>query len=196
MKADRRNVMMVAAALTASALPPRWLNAAAAEAKSESVIVDTASGKVRGTRAGGIASFRGIPYGTDTSQHRFQPARAAEPWTGVRDCVAIGHQAPQMEPDEGRRAGAAMNTDFVRQLLAASREGMEVGNEGEDCLVLNVYTPEASRHRRRPVMFWMHGGGFAIGSGGDPQYDGAPLARRGFGQCRTTRPDPRAAVGA
>jgi para-nitrobenzyl esterase len=141
--------------------------------------VATSSGQIRGTRAGGIASFRGIPYGADTSQHRFQPAHAPTPWTGVRDCVAIGHQAPQMEPDDGRRAGAAMNTDFVRALLAATREGMEVGNEGEDCLVLNVYTPEVSRHRRRPVLFWMHGGGFAIGSGGDPQYDGAPLSRRG-----------------
>jgi para-nitrobenzyl esterase len=137
------------------------------------------SGKVRGTRAGGVSSFRGIPYGADTSAHRFQPARAAAPWSEVRDCVKLAHQAPQLEPDAGRAAGAAMNTDFVRQLLAATREGMEVGNEGEDCLVLNVFTPEASRQHKRPVMFWMHGGGFAIGSGGDPQYDGAPLARRG-----------------
>jgi para-nitrobenzyl esterase len=141
--------------------------------------VTIGSGKVRGTRAGGVSSFRGIPYGADTSTHRFQPPRAPDPWLQVRDCVKLGHQSPQLEPDAGRAAGAAMHTDFVRQLLAATREGMEVGNEGEDCLVLNVFTPEASRQHKRPVMFWMHGGGFAIGSGGDPQYDGAPLARRG-----------------
>ena len=141
--------------------------------------VTTSAGAVRGTRTNGVASFRGIPYGADTRTQRFQPARAAAPWTGVRDCVKLGHQAPQLEPDAGRAAGAAMNSDFVRQLLSATREGMEVGNEGEDCLVLNVFTPEASRQHKRPVMFWMHGGGYAIGSGGDPQYDGAPLARRG-----------------
>ena len=141
--------------------------------------VITSAGKVRGTRAAGVSSFRGIPYGADTNVHRFQPARTPEPWMDVRDCVKLGHQSPQLEPDAGRAAGAAMNSDFVRQLLAATREGMEVGNEGEDCLVLNVFTPEASRQHKRPVMFWMHGGGYAIGSGGDPQYDGAPLARRG-----------------
>jgi para-nitrobenzyl esterase len=141
--------------------------------------VATNCGQVRGVRVGGISSFRGIPYGTDTAMHRFQRARAPVPWTGVRDCIAIGHQAPQMEFSAARANPAALNTDFMRELLAATREGMEVGNESEDCLVLNVYTPEPSRRRKRPVMFWMHGGGFAIGSAGDPQYDGAPLARRG-----------------
>jgi para-nitrobenzyl esterase len=139
--------------------------------------VETSTGNVRGRRSRDVSAFLGIPYGTDTSTHRFQPARAPAPWAGVRDCFAIGHQAPQMEPSAG--ANVNMNSDFVRQLLAATREGMEVGNEGEDCLVLNVYTPDASRKRKRPVMFWMHGGGFAIGSAGDPQYSGAPLARRG-----------------
>jgi para-nitrobenzyl esterase len=143
--------------------------------------IETRTGKVRGRRADGVSVFLGIPYGTDTSTHRFQPARAPASWTGVRDCIAIGHQAPQMEFNAAAVSGGGvdMNSDFVRQLLAATRAGMEVGNEGEDCLVLNVYTPDASRRRKRPVMFWMHGGGFAIGSGGDTQYNGAPLARRG-----------------
>jgi para-nitrobenzyl esterase len=83
--------------------------------------VTTSAGTVRGTRTNGVASFRGIPYGADTSAHRFQPARAAEPWTGVRDCVKLGHQSPQLEPDAGRAARAAVNTDFVRQLLSATR---------------------------------------------------------------------------
>jgi para-nitrobenzyl esterase len=123
----------------------------------------------------------GIPYGTDTSTHRFQPARAPAAWTGIRDCFAIGQQAPQMQFNAAAVSGGNvdMNSDFVRQLLAGAKQGMEVGNESEDCLVLNVYTPDASRKHKRPVMFWMHGGGFAIGSGGDPQYNGAPLARRG-----------------
>jgi para-nitrobenzyl esterase len=84
--------------------------------------------------------------------------------------------------DQGVGANAAAgerNTDFVKQVRAAGREGMEIGNEGEDCLVLNVHTPQASRARQRPVMVWLHGGGFAIGSAGDPQYDGTNLALRG-----------------
>jgi para-nitrobenzyl esterase len=63
--------------------------------------------------------------------------------------------------------------------MAAGKQGMEIGNEGEDCLVLNVYTPDASPARKRPVMVWLHGGGFAMGSAGDTQYDGSALCRRG-----------------
>ena len=63
--------------------------------------------------------------------------------------------------------------------MAAFKAGMEEGHESENCLVLNVFTPEASPARKRPVMVWLHGGGFAIGSAGDPQYDGGPLCRRG-----------------
>jgi para-nitrobenzyl esterase len=143
--------------------------------------IETRTGKLRGRRIGGVSAFLGIPYGTDTSTHRFQPARAPAPWSGVRDCFAIGHQAPQMEFNAAAVSGGNvnMNSDFMRRLLTATRQGMEVGNESEDCLVLNVYTPDASHRHKRPVMFWMHGGGFAIGSGGDPQYSGEPLARRG-----------------
>jgi para-nitrobenzyl esterase len=75
--------------------------------------------------------------------------------------------------------GADLTTPFVRQVMAAGKQGMETGNEGEDCLVLNVYTPDASPMRRRPVMVWLHGGGFAMGSAGDAQYDGSALCRRG-----------------
>ena len=75
--------------------------------------------------------------------------------------------------------GADLSTPFVQKVMAAGKQGVEVGNEGEDCLVLNVYTPDASAARKRPVMVWLHGGGFAMGSAGDPQYDGSALCRRG-----------------
>jgi para-nitrobenzyl esterase len=101
------------------------------------------------------------------------------PWKGVRDCIALGHQAPQMDLGATTAPGADLSTPFVQQVMAAGKQGMEVGNEGEDCLVLNVYTPDASPARKRPVMVWLHGGGFAIGSAGDPQYDGSALCRRG-----------------
>ena len=143
----------------------------------------TTSGKVRGKRIRGISNFLGIPYGGDTAPRRFQPPVPPSPWTGVRDCTALGHQSPQMDLGSSSAAASGPNadlsSDFVKKVMAAGKQGMEVGNEGEDCLVLNVYTPDASGVRKRPVMVWLHGGGFAIGSAGDPSYDGNALARRG-----------------
>ncbi|TCM16599.1 para-nitrobenzyl esterase [Novosphingobium sp. PhB165] len=141
--------------------------------------IETMSGKVRGRRRDGVSSFLGIPYGDDTSQRRFLPPVVAPPWTGVRDCLVLGHQAPQMDLGATTAPGANLTTPFVQKVMAAGEQGMEVGNESENCLVLNVYTPDASSARKRPVMVWLHGGGFAIGSAGDPQYDGSALCRRG-----------------
>jgi len=153
----------------------------AAQTPDTTRAVETSAGKVRGRRIRGVSVFLGIPYGGDTSTSRFQPARAPQPWTGVRDCAILGAQAPQMEPNASRSAGpgANLSSDFVKQVMTRFREGMQVGNESEACLFLNVYTPEASPRRRRPVMVWLHGGGFSIGSAGDPQYDGSALCRRG-----------------
>ena len=142
--------------------------------------VETTSGKIRGRKSGGIAQFLGIPYGEDTRAFRFRPATVPEPWVGVRDCFSLGREAPQMEDAlRAASAGVDFNSEFIKQIIAAGKEGKPSGNEGEDCLVLNVYTPDASPHRKRPVMVWLHGGGFAIGSAGEPQYDGSRLARRG-----------------
>lgn len=143
--------------------------------------VETNSGAVRGLRARGASSFLGIPYGGDTSTRRFQPAQVPHPWSGVRDCTVLGAQAPQMEfnPAAVSGPGADLNSEFVKQVMTIFRAGMQVGDESEDCLFLNVYTPDASSRRKRPVMVWLHGGGFSIGSGGDPQYDGRALCRRG-----------------
>lgn len=143
--------------------------------------VDTTSGKVRGLRVGTNANFLGIPYGGDTTLRRFQPPVKPTPWVGVRDCFALGHQAPQTStaPNAATGPNPDMGSDYVKQVMAAGRQGMEVGNEGEDCLVLNVYTPDATPARKRPVMVWLHGGGFSIGSAGDTQYDGNALCKRG-----------------
>ena len=166
-------------AALAGAMGALWLAGGAAAADvSLTAPVETTTGRVRGKRSEGISRFLGIPYGGDASQVRFQPAHPPAPWTGVRDCLAVGHQALQLEPAPPR-PGVNMNTDFLRQVYSAMREGNQEGDESEDCLVLNVFTPEASRRRKRPVMFWMHGGGFTQGSAGGPQYDGGALARRG-----------------
>jgi para-nitrobenzyl esterase len=128
------------------------------------ITLEIETGRVRGTREHGVCAFRGIPYGDDTSgANRFRPPQPARPWAGVRDAFEYGASAVQVRPpsDPERPADPLSNRQRV----------------GEDCLVLNVWTPDASG--RRPVMVWLHGGGFALGSASSPLYEGARLARNG-----------------
>lgn len=133
-------------------------------AEEHGPVVDTAAGKVRGTQRNGVHAFKGIPYGASTAgANRFMPPVKPQPWTGVRDATRYGHQSPQ-------------NMHFTDVLApqADPAEGFD-----EDCLVLNVWTPGVNDGHKRPVMFWIHGGGFAQESGSWPWLDGAALARRG-----------------
>jgi para-nitrobenzyl esterase len=131
-------------------------------------IADTAYGRIRGADVGGIKVFKGVPYGASTAgRNRFMPPANPAKWTGVRDALAYGPSAPQTEPGTRRAASA----------IAVAAAGLPA--EGEDCLVLNVWTPAVGDGRKRPVMFWCHGGGFVTGSGSSPVTDGANLARRG-----------------
>jgi para-nitrobenzyl esterase len=128
------------------------------------VVVETTAGNVRGTARNGVHSFKGIPYGASTAgTNRFMPPQKPMPWPGVRDAFDFGHQSPQ-------------NMRFTEVLApqANPAEGFD-----EDCLVLNVWTPGPNDGRKRPVMFWIHGGGFAQESGSWPWIDGEALARRG-----------------
>jgi para-nitrobenzyl esterase len=160
MKSTRRSFMARSALLVgavAADLPAFATDSAGAT-------VDTAAGKVRGTLNRGIHSFKGIPYGASTAgANRFMPPVKPQPWSGVRDAIRFGHQAPQN-----------MRLTDVLAPQADLAEGFD-----EDCLVLNVWTPAVNDGRKRPVMFWLHGGGFAQESGSWPWIDGAALARRG-----------------
>jgi len=136
---------------------------------SKSVIAETTFGKVRGIDNQGIKTFKGIPYGASTAgKNRFMPPVDPAKWTGVRDALEFGHSAPQRDPSARPAAGG--NLGVAAQGLPA---------EGEDCLVLNVWTPALNDGRKRPVMFWCHGGGFATGSGSSPVTEGLNLAKRG-----------------
>lgn len=132
------------------------------------VTAETTFGKIRGVDNNGIKVFKGIPYGASTAgANRFMAPADPAKWTGVRDALEYGHSAPQRNPDAPARPG----------VLSISGENLPP--EGEDCLVLNVWTPAVGASGKRPVMFWCHGGGFATGSGSSPDNDGANLARRG-----------------
>jgi para-nitrobenzyl esterase len=121
------------------------------------VIVDTSAGKVRGIEKRGVWQYRGIPY---ARAERFRAPRPVEPWSGVSDASEFGLIAPQ-------------NPSPTEAMLGAQDRP-----SGEDCLVLNVFTPEAD-DAARPVMVWIHGGAFVAGSGNVVWYDGSNLARTG-----------------
>jgi len=132
--------------------------------KYEGPAVETTSGKVRGVIQGGTHIFRGIPYGASTAgSNRFMPPSKPEPWTGVREAFQNGPTAPQL--------GGPINSLILNHTPTAPK--------GEDCLVINVFTPGVKDARKRPVMVWLHGGGFAGGAGTPLAFDGTDLARSG-----------------
>ena len=138
-------------------------------AKKGEAIVDTAYGKIAGYIHNGIYTFKGIPYGDTTAgENRFMPPRRPQPWTGVRSARQYGNACPQAP-----RTG--WENDEEAFLFT-----WDDGIPGEDCLRLNVWTPKTGDGKKRPVMVWLHGGGFTAGNGQEHRaYDGENLARRG-----------------
>lgn len=162
----RRGLLAGAGALLASATLMR----ADADEAALFPVVETADGKVRGIVSGGIAVFKGLRYGADTSgRNRFLPPQPVRKWAGVRDAFDYGNIAPQIPADRRR--------DYADLIL----NDVQPGGMGEDCLVLNLWTPEPRASSKRPVIVRFHGGGFYGGSSNSPGGDGEMLAR--FGDC-------------
>jgi para-nitrobenzyl esterase len=133
----------------------------------DAAVVQTAAGRVRGFTRNGVFIFKGIPYGDTTAgENRFAPPRPVTPWTDVRPAVAWGPVSPH-----GPRAGwVNQEEQFLYQ--------WDDGFAGEDMLRVNVWTPAVNDNRRRPVLVWIHGGGYASGSSQELRpYDGERLAR-------------------
>ncbi|MEV0322491.1 carboxylesterase/lipase family protein [Streptomyces sp. NPDC050658] len=115
------------------------------------VVVRITEGRIAGERLHRVTVFRGIPYAAPpVGPLRFASPMPPEPWKGVRDAIRFG--AP------------ALQTDYVP-------------DGSEDCLYANVWTPDV--HGCRPLLVYIHGGGWAVGAGSEPDYDGARLAERG-----------------
>ena len=127
-------------------------------------IVTTRLGRLEGRERRGVHCFRGVPYAqAPRGSLRWRAPQPPPPWNGVRDAHRFGPSAPQ----------AAPMVWLLRLLLGAAPDRVS-----QDCLHLNVFTPAADR-RRRPVMVWIHGGAFVLGSGSTGLYDGSQLARSG-----------------
>lgn len=148
---------------------PRELETDSVVARSGTAVVEIDSGRIAGYVRKGIFTFKGIPYGLSTAGvNRFCPPRKPRPWSGVRSSRQYGFVAPQ-DKGTGRQNDEEA---FIFQWNDSI--------EGEDCLRVNLWTPALKDSKTRPVMVWLHGGGFAAGSGHDlPAFDGENLARRG-----------------
>jgi para-nitrobenzyl esterase len=135
-------------------------------------LAETQYGKVRGYILRGINYFLGIPYGADTSgSNRFMPPQKPKPWTDVFPAVWWGNSAPQN-----------MEEKYSRDRYASFRDHWNFDDVSEDCLRINVFTPAINDGKKRPVLVWLHGGGFVAGNGIEHDgYNGENLAR--FGDC-------------
>jgi len=154
-KLNRRSFLRQSAVVAGSVATSRLvsISSVAGTLDTESPIATTRSGQVRGYIDNGVRVFKGIRYGADTSPRRFMPPLPPESWSEVREAIAYGPAAPQTSRTSDK--------------------------PNEDCLFLNVWTPALHDERKRPVMFYIHGGAYNNGSGSSPLYDGVRLCRRG-----------------
>jgi para-nitrobenzyl esterase len=140
-------------------------NASRVTASSSDAVAETVTGKVAGYIENGLIIFKGIPYAT---AQRFELPQHPESWEGIRSCRAYGPVCPQAIRTgwQGDEQAFAFNWDD--------------GFPGEDCQRLNIWTPGLKDGKKRPVMVWLHGGGYSAGSGQElPAYDGASLTLTG-----------------
>jgi para-nitrobenzyl esterase len=140
-------------------------------------VVETSAGKIRGYQRNGIYIFKGVPYGASTAgRGRFMPPAKPETWTGIRNALEYGRVCPSQDSAHFNMDGKNRAGDDEYKFLI--HRGTAIVIPGEDCLRVNLWTPEIKGSGKRPVMVWMHGGGFSDGCSQDLlSFDGENLAR-------------------
>jgi para-nitrobenzyl esterase len=152
-RGQRRALLVIGALLTSTSF-------AAAAPTAVAPLARTAQGAVRGAQRDDLYAWYNLPFAAPpVGPLRWRPPRPVEPWTGVRDATHPGVSCTQDAP-RGEAPSAAAGTS-------------------EDCLYLNVFSRAAQPRAKQPVMVWIHGGSFRVGSGADPAFDGAALTRAG-----------------
>lgn len=142
------------------------------------VTVETTEGLLRGFEHAGITSFLGVPYAEPpVGNLRFRLPQPALRWTGVRDALFFSHSA--MQPDTRCDAHTNERMNIMKLMYPKGGHPLEGNPIDEDCLYLNVWTPGVNHGVRRPVMVWLHGGGFVQGSGSIGLYEGDHLSALG-----------------
>jgi para-nitrobenzyl esterase len=133
-------------------------------------VADTAFGKVRGFIHKGIYNFLGIPYGANTAgNNRFMPPQKPESWSTIYPAVYWPNAAPQL-----------LDNFFSHDRYLAFTDYWHYDDVSENCLGINVWTPSYNDGSKRPVILWLHGGGFTSGNSIEhPEYHGENLSRRG-----------------
>jgi para-nitrobenzyl esterase len=147
----------------------------AAESRPTAV-VKTTNGPVRGLLEADVHAFRGLRYAAPpVGSLRFLPPQKPKPWTDPVDAFHLAAASMQLRSG----ASAVSNPAGVRKALGeVFTTADDVAKQNEDCMFLNVWTPQLGGAKKRPVMVWLHGGGFNYGSGSWPAYDGHNLAKR------------------
>ncbi|WP_375289202.1 carboxylesterase/lipase family protein [Qipengyuania sp.] len=155
-----------AAALALSACATPGMETSSQQLASAAPILVTRYGALSGTRegeSGTVHVFRGVRYGASTEGRRFQTAAEPQSWSGTRPATWFGSECPQIpSPD-----------------VPVFRSWENSVGTSEDCLFLNVWTRGLDDGKKRPIMVWLHGGGYVTGSGSSNGYDGSRLAERG-----------------
>jgi para-nitrobenzyl esterase len=170
---SRRRALRMGVGFAAASVLPRLPSA---QTPAPTGVVKTTNGPVQGLLEDGVGTFRGLRYASPPlGSLRFMPPQKPKPWTVVAQATRLGSASMQLRSGGSAVAYPGNVGNALGQLFTPPDD---IAGQNEDCMFLNVWTPQLGGSKKRPVMVWFHGGGFNYGSGSWPAYDGHNLAAR------------------